>query len=49
VRWTTRFKQRRHKRPRDPLPERARKAMEELVRLARADMPLIDDREESGT
>jgi len=55
VRWTTRFKQQRHKRPRDPLPEhialrdaiasrkpaRARKAMEELLRLALADMPDI--------
>jgi DNA-binding FadR family transcriptional regulator len=55
VRWTTRFKQQRHKRPRDPLPDhialrdaiasrkpaRARKAMEELLRLALADMPQI--------
>jgi DNA-binding FadR family transcriptional regulator len=55
VRWTTRFKQERHKRPRDPLPEhealrdaiasrkpaRARKAMEELLRLALEDMPDI--------
>jgi DNA-binding FadR family transcriptional regulator len=63
VRWTTRFKHRQHKRPRDPLPEhvalrnaiasrkpqRARKAMEELVRLALADMPIIDDTKESGT
>jgi DNA-binding FadR family transcriptional regulator len=63
VRWTTRFKQRRHQRPRDPLPEhvalrdaiasrkpaRARKAMDELLRLALADMPIIVDREESGT
>jgi len=62
VRWTTRFKQRRHKRPRDPLPEhvalrdaiasrkpkRARKAMEELLRLALADMPIIEEGE-SGT
>jgi DNA-binding FadR family transcriptional regulator len=62
VRWTTRFKQRRRKRPRDPLPEhvalrdaiaarkpqRARQAMEELLRLALADMPTIDE-EESGT
>ncbi|WP_420829324.1 FadR/GntR family transcriptional regulator [Croceibacterium selenioxidans] len=52
VRWTTRFKQQRHKRPRDPLPEhetlrdaiasrqpkRARVAMEDLLRLALADM-----------
>jgi DNA-binding FadR family transcriptional regulator len=59
VRWTTRFKQRRHKRPRDPLPDhialrdaiasrkpaRARKAMEELLRLALADMPIIDEGE----
>jgi DNA-binding FadR family transcriptional regulator len=57
VRWTTRFKQRRHKRPRDPLPDhvalrdaiasgkprRAREAMEELLRLALADMPIIDE------
>lgn len=62
VRWTTRFKHRRRKRPRDPLPEhvalrdaiaerkpeRARKAMEELLRLALADMPIIDE-EEPGT
>jgi DNA-binding FadR family transcriptional regulator len=59
VRWTTRFKQRRHKRPRDPLPEhvtlrdaiasgksrRARLAMEELLQLALADMPIIDEGE----
>jgi DNA-binding FadR family transcriptional regulator len=59
VHWTTRFKQRRHKRPRDPLPEhialrgaiasgkpkRARQAMEELLRLALADMPIIDEGE----
>jgi DNA-binding FadR family transcriptional regulator len=59
VRWTTRFKHRRHKRPRDPLPDhialrdaiasrkpvRARKAMEELLRLALADMPIIDEGE----
>jgi len=59
VRWTTRFKQRRHKHPRDPLPEhvalrdaigsrkpaRARKAMEELLRLALADMPSVDHEE----
>ncbi|MXO60829.1 FCD domain-containing protein [Altererythrobacter salegens] len=56
VQWTTRFKQRFHKQPRDPLPEhealrdaiasrkpaRARKAMEELLRLALADMPNIN-------
>jgi DNA-binding FadR family transcriptional regulator len=62
VRWTTRFKLRRRKRPRDPLPEhlalrdaiaarepeRARKAMEDLLRLALADMTIIDE-EESGT
>ena len=62
VRWTTRFKHRRHKRPRDPLPDhialrgaiasgkprRARQAMEELLRLALADMPIIDEGE-SGT
>jgi len=55
VRWTTRFKQQRHLRPRDPLPDhealrdaiasrkpaRARKAMEELLRLALADMPNV--------
>jgi DNA-binding FadR family transcriptional regulator len=55
VQWTTRFKQQRHKLPRDPLPDheavrdaiasrkpaRARKAMEELLRLALADMPII--------
>ena len=59
VRWTTRFKHRGHKRPRDPLPDhialrdaiasrkpaRARKAMEELLRLALADMPIIDEGE----
>jgi DNA-binding FadR family transcriptional regulator len=52
VSWTTRFKQRRHALPRDPLPEhmavfeaiaagndaRARRAMEDLLRLAFADM-----------
>ncbi len=61
VRWTTRFKQQRHERPRDPLPDhialrdaiasrrpaRARKAMEELLRLALADMPKIK-MEDSG-
>ena len=59
VRWTTRFKQLRHARPRDPLPEhealrdaiatrkpaRARKAMEELLRLALADMPDVKIKE----
>jgi len=59
VRWTTRFKHRRHKRPRDPLPDhialrgaiasgkpnRARQAMEELLRLALADMPIITEGE----
>lgn len=59
VRWTTRFKQRRHQHPRDPLPEhvalrdaiasrkpaRARKAMEELLRLALADMPIANHEE----
>lgn len=63
VRWTTRFKQRRHKRPRDPLPEHAalrdaiasgksdeaRNAMEELLRLALADMPVIENGEEPGS
>jgi DNA-binding FadR family transcriptional regulator len=62
VRWTTRFKHRRHRRPRDPLPDhialrgaiasgrptRARQAMEKLLRLALADMPIIDEGE-SGT
>jgi len=56
VQWTTRFKQERHKLPRDPLPDheavrdaiasrkpaRARKAMEELLQLAFADMPNIE-------
>lgn len=59
VRWTTRFKQESHERPRDPLPEhealrdaiatrkpaRARKAMEELLRLALADMPDVKMKE----
>ena len=62
VRWTTRFKQERHERPRDPLPDhealreaiasrrpaRARKAMEDLLRLALADMPSIE-MEDAGT
>ena len=55
VRWTTRFKLRYRRHPRDPLPEhealrdavagrdpeRARKAMEHLLRLALADMPIM--------
>ena len=57
VSWTTRFKQRRHALPRDPLPEhiavfeaiaagddpQARRTMEELLRLALADMAVARD------
>jgi DNA-binding FadR family transcriptional regulator len=55
VRWTTRFKLRYRRHPRDPLPEhealrdavasrdpeRAREAMNDLLRLALADMPIL--------
>lgn len=55
VDWTTRFKQRRYTKPRDPLPEHlavfeaiaaadadsARRAMEELLRLALADTAAV--------